>query len=328
MKIICLAVSLFVCSIAFSQQKKPVPIIFDTDIAPDYDDVGAMALLHAFADKGEATILATISCNAFETTAPTLSVLNTYFNRPLIPIGITKKALPNKDCSQQWAQAIIAKYPHALQNNDAAEDAVQLYRKILSAQPDKSVTIVSVGFFTNLADLLNSGADEYSQLDGKALVIKKVKQLVSMAARIDKDGKTGYEFNVMIDAAASKKVFSEWPTPVTISGFEIGEKILTGIRLINNNNIQNSPVKDAFEVALKKDNNTLGRNSWDETAVLIAVRGIAPYFSYKKINFEIKDDGQNVTIPGEKFTYLTFKQTPEAIAKIIEDLMMHEPVKK
>src|SRR5688500_18258637 len=131
--------------VAFSKKPKPVPIIFDTDIAPDYDDVGAMALLHAFADKGEATILATISCNAFETTGPTLSVLNTYFNRPGIPIGITKQSLPNKDCSQQWAQAINAQYPHTLRSNDEAIEAVQLYRKILVAQPDKSVTIVSVG---------------------------------------------------------------------------------------------------------------------------------------------------------------------------------------
>jgi inosine-uridine nucleoside N-ribohydrolase len=327
MKKLLLIAFLFTPAVFFAQ-KQPVKIIFDTDIAPDYDDVGAMALLHAFADKGEATILATISCNAFETTAPTLSVLNTYFNRPQIPIGITKKDVPNKDCSQQWAQAIIAKYPHAVHSNNEVPDAVGLYRQILATQPDKSVTVVSVGFFTNLAGLLASAPDEYSALNGKELVIKKVKQLVSMAARIDKDGKTGYEFNVVVDAAASQKVFNSWPTPVIISGFEIGEKILTGIRLINNDTIQNSPVKDAFAVALAKDTNTKGRNSWDETAVLVAVRGIAPYFSYRKLNFEIKDDGQNVLIPGEKFTYLTFKQTPEAIAIIIEGLMMHQPIKK
>jgi inosine-uridine nucleoside N-ribohydrolase len=270
-----------------AQHSTAVPIIFDTDIAPDYDDVGAMAMLHAFADKGEARILATISSNAFETTVPTLSVLNTYFNRPDIPVGVVKADKPNKDCSQQWAQAIIANYPHALQSNDQA--------------------------------------DENSPLDGKALVKKKVKQLVSMAARIGKDGKTGYEFNVMVDPAATKKVFAEWPTPVIISGFEIGEKILTGIRLIHNDRIQNSPVKDAFSVALAKDSNTIGRNSWDETAVLIAVRGIAPWFGSRKVNFDVEADGKNVLIPGKKFTYLTFKQTPQQIAKVIEDLMMHQP---
>lgn len=328
MKKVIILLSLIIFCSSYAQKKKSVPIIFDTDIAPDYDDVGAMALLHAFADNGEATILATISSNTFKTTVPTLSVLNTYFGRPDIPVGIVKGTLPNKDCAQQWAQAIIAKYPHALKSNEEAMDAVKLYRKILSAQPDNSVTIVSVGFFTNLAALLNSTADKYSSLNGNALVKKKVKQLVSMAARIDKDGKSGYEFNVFVDAAASKKVLAEWPTPVTISGFEIGEKILTGIRLIHNDNIQNSPVKDAFKVALVKDSNTVGRNSWDQTAVLVAVRGIAPWFGYRKLNFDIENDGKNVLIPGEKFTYLTFKQTPEEIGKVIEDLMMHQPVKK
>src|ERR1700755_2008721 len=99
---------LFVCALTFAQ----VPVIFDTDIAPDFDDVGAMALLHAFADKGEAKILATISCNTFETTVPTLSVLNTYFRRPEIPIGITGGDFPNKACNEQWGEFINAKYPH------------------------------------------------------------------------------------------------------------------------------------------------------------------------------------------------------------------------
>ncbi len=318
--------SFFSC-ISSAQKHQIIPIIFDTDIAPDYDDVGAMALLHTFADMGEAKILATISSNAFATTAPTLSVLNTYFNRPGIPIGITKTTFPNKNCSQQWAQAIIARYPHALKSNDEAIDAVKLYRKILSSQPDTSVTIISVGFFTNLAGLLNSQADEYSKLNGVALVKEKVNKLVSMAARIDKDGKSGYEFNVMVDAKASQKVFSNWPTQMIISGFEIGEKILTGIRLINNKSIQNSPVKDAFQIALNYDSNKVGRNSWDETAVLVAVRGIAPWFSFRKLNFEIKDDGQDILIPGDKLTYLVFKQTPQEIGEMIENLMMHQPGK-
>jgi inosine-uridine nucleoside N-ribohydrolase len=303
-----------------------IPVIFDTDIAPDYDDVGALTLLHAFADKGEINLLATISCNTFETTVPTLSVINTYFKRPDLPIGVTKGSFPDKDCSQQWAQFINGKYPHKLKSNNEAEDAVALYRKILSTQPDRSVTIVSVGFFTNLANLLNSSPDQYSDLQGKDLVKKKVKHLVSMAASLGKDGKGGNEFNVVVDTKASQKVFNEWPTPIILSGFEIGEKVLTGIRLISNASIQSSPVKDAFKVALEKDQNTVGRNSWDQTAVLVAVRGMEPYFGSRKINFKIMDDGKSAVVPGDRFTYLTFKQSPEQIANVIEELMMHQPL--
>jgi len=311
----------FISTISLAQ----VPVIFDTDIAPDFDDVGAMALLHAFADKGEAKILATISCNTFETTVPTLSVLNDYFRRSEIPIGITKADFPNKDCSEKWAEFINAKYPHKLKTNADAEDALALYRKILVGQPDNSVTIITVGFFTNLANLLNSPADSYSSLTGKELVKKKVKQLVSMAASLGKDGKGGNEFNVVVDAKASQKVFNEWPTPIIISGFHIGEKILTGAPLIANAKITNSPVKDAFDVALKKNNQLQGRCSWDQTAVYVAIRGIEPFFTSRKISFDIKDDGKSVPIAGDKYIWLEFKQTPEQIAKGIEELMQHQP---
>ncbi len=318
-----LFILMFAASVTWAQ--KPVPVIFDTDIAPDFDDVGAMALLHAFADKGEATILATISCNTFETTVPTLSVLNTYFKRPEIPIGVTPGNFPNKDCREKWAEFINAKYPHALKSNADAENAVTLYRKILATQADQSVTIISVGFFTNLAALLESPADQYSKLNGMELVRKKVKHLVSMAASLGKDGKGGNEFNVVVDAPASQKVFNQWPTPIIISGFHIGEQVMTGIPLINEASIKNSPVKDAFEVALKFNKQTEGRNSWDQTAVYVAVRGMEPYFTSRKISFDIQADGKSVPVAGDKFTWLEFKAKPTEVAKGIEELMHHQP---
>lgn len=317
------ALWLFSCSTR--KETAVVSIIFDSDIGPDYDDVGAMALLHAFADNGEAKILATVSCNAFETTAPTINVINTYFNRPEIPVGILKSTTPYEPCRQGWTQFIVEKYPHAIKRNDDAQEAVSLYRRILSVQPDGSVTIVTVGFFTNLANLLDSSPDVYSPLSGKELVIKKVKHLVSMAARMDANTTSGHEFNIYADPGSARKVLSEWPTSILLSGFEIGAKILTGARLIANDQIQNSPVKDAYRVALEKDNNTMGRNSWDQTAVLVAVRGWEPYFNLRKVNFEIKEDGTNVLIPGENFMYLTEKMPPEETSKLIEDLMMHQP---
>jgi inosine-uridine nucleoside N-ribohydrolase len=307
--------------------QKPVPLIFDTDIGPDYDDVGAMAILHAFEDRGEAKILATISCNAFETTAPTLSVINTYFRRPEIPIGVIKSDFPNKACSQGWAQTIVKDYPHNIRSNAEAQDALDLYRKILSAEPDGSVTIVSVGFFSNLAKLLESGPDRYSSLSGKDLVKKKVKQLVSMAARLGKNDSGAYEFNVATDPASSQKVFSEWPTTVIFSGFGIGERIFTGIGLINNEAIRQSPVKDAFRIALTADHNSVGRNSWDETAVWVAVRGFEPYFNYRRLNLSVLADGKNILVPGDKFIWLEFKAQPETIARGLEELMMHQPGK-
>jgi inosine-uridine nucleoside N-ribohydrolase len=302
-------------------------VIFDTDMGPDYDDVGAIALLHTFQDRGKAKILATISCNAFEETGPALSVLNTYFKRPEIPIGVVKATIPNEGCKQRWVQAIVEKYPHKLKSNKDAVEAVSLYRRILAAQPDKSVTIITVGFFTNVANLLASPADKSSPLSGKDLVARKVKQLVSMAAGTGADEKGFREYNVRVDVAAAKKIFGEWPTPILFSGFEIGEKIRTGVPLTKNTTIANSPVKDAYTIALSVDNNTVGRNSWDQTAVLVAIAGHEPYFNIRKINFEIKDDGTTVLIPGEKFDYLVERMPAPEVAAAIEEMMMHEPGK-
>ncbi|PAM93006.1 nucleoside hydrolase, partial [Flavobacterium sp. IR1] len=74
--------TLLVFSITFSyggQETKPVPVIFDSDMGFDYDDVGALAVLHALSDNGEAKILATISSTKYEGVAAVMDVLNTYY---------------------------------------------------------------------------------------------------------------------------------------------------------------------------------------------------------------------------------------------------------
>src|ERR1700712_1501125 len=180
-----ISILIFCCAVSVSAQipHKTVHIIFDSDMGPDYDDAGAIAILHALADKGEANILATMASTKYEGVAGVLNVFNIYFNRPNIPVGVPKgNALDYRDF-QHWTDTLIARYPHKIKTNDEAQDAVTLYRKILASQPDKSVTIVTVGFLTNLSNLLNTTADKYSKLDGKQLVEKKVKLLVCMGGK-------------------------------------------------------------------------------------------------------------------------------------------------
>ncbi|MCO5237539.1 MAG: nucleoside hydrolase [Chitinophagaceae bacterium] len=325
--ILLFSISCLSVSIAQSKHTKPVPIILDTDIGPDYDDVGAVAVLHALADKGEAKPLAIMASNKNKLVAPTINILNTYFGRPDLPIGAPKGAGdPDHGATQQWPELLVSKYPHTIRSTDEVPDAVALYRKILAAQPNKSVTIVTVGFLTNLAKLLDSKPDTYSKLSGRELVAKKVKQLVSMAGKFP----SGREYNVFIDSAASAKVFLHWPTPVLYSGFEIGEKIITGKQLVSGNSIQNSPVKDAFAKAMSYGKNDAnGRHSWDQTAVLVAVRGAAPYYDIQKGEIILKG-GNNEwkNDPNGKQTYLVEKMPVEQVRAEIEALMMHQPVRK
>ncbi|MCC6289856.1 MAG: nucleoside hydrolase [Chitinophagaceae bacterium] len=310
-----------------AQKKQPVPVIFDTDMGPDYDDVGAMALLHYFEDRGDARILATMASSKHSNVAATLSVLNTYFQRPEIPVGIPKALADTMSDFQHWTDSLISKYPHNIKNNDEAEDAVKLYRKILATQKDKSVTIITVGFFTNLFQLLQSQPDKYSKLTGEALVQQKVQQLVSMAGIFP----AGIEFNIIKHKEAAKYVFEHWPTSIIISGFEIGKNIKTGIPLIKNKHIQNSPVKDAFRIAIPLSvQDSAGRMSWDETAVLVAIAGYAPWYDLArgKISVDVAD-GSNLWTEDKTGTHyhLIEKAPPAVIEKMINDMMMHVPGK-
>src|ERR1700722_6077526 len=171
-----LLVALLVTTFLASSQDKPLPVIFDTDMGPDYDDVGAITLLHAFADSGKATILATMASNKYEGVAAVINLFNTYFHRPEIPIGVPRTHAVNQKDKQHWTDSILAKYPHAIVRNDQAADAVTLYRRVLAKQADHSVVIITVGFLTNLQGLLQSKPDAFSTLDGLELVRKKVQQ--------------------------------------------------------------------------------------------------------------------------------------------------------
>src|SRR3954464_1881864 len=142
----CLLILFFTMPHVQAQKQKPVSIVFDSDIGPDYDDVGAITMLHAFADSGEAKILATVASDKYPNAAAVLSVFNTYFKKPNIPIGIVKGNGVNLADEQHWSDTLVAKYPHKIRSNDEAEDAVEVYRKVLSQQPDNTVTIVTVGF--------------------------------------------------------------------------------------------------------------------------------------------------------------------------------------
>jgi inosine-uridine nucleoside N-ribohydrolase len=308
------------------QSTGPVKIIFDTDLGPDYDDVGALAILHAMADSGKAEILATVASNKHELVVPSIEVINTYFGRPGIPLGAPKSDGANMGSSQHLADSIVAKYPHKLNSTSEAEDAVAVYRKTLSSQPDESVTIVTVGFLTNLSNLLNSQADNISDLTGTELVKKKVKLLVSMAGGFP----SGREFNIHIDASSSKNVCENWPGKIIFTGFEIGSKIFTGLRLINSD-VMNSPVKDVFRISIPMspgDRN--GRMSWDETAVLIGVYGTDEFFDTVQGKIIINADGSNTweDSPAGKHYYVKMKKPVSEITKFLEDRMMHLPMKK
>ena len=179
---------------------------------------------------------------------------------------------------------------------------------------------------TNLEGLLKSGADSASSLTGLELVRKKVKKYVAMAGMFPE----GKEFNVCNDSTASKYVFENWPTPILFSGYEIGEKLLTGHRL-STSQIE-GPAHWAFQYCLKtyEGKQVQNRNSWDQTAVLCAVRDPEKYFYLSgKGTFICNTDGSNTWNPDKDsgHRFLIHKYPYRIIADQIEDLMMNQPAK-
>lgn len=310
---------MFVVLFVWKVNAQTPSVIFDSDMGPDYDDVGAIAMLHTLADSGQVKILAMAASTRFEGVASVFDVFNTYFKRPDIPVGVPKDAAVEQKDWQHWTDSLIKKYPHRIKKNADARDAIEVYREALSKAPDKSVTIITVGFLTNLANLLHSKPDKHSKLGGKELVEKKVRNLVSMAGWFPK----GKEFNVHMDAASSQIVFREWPTPILLSGGEIGMKIKTGLPLTQNASIQNSPVKDVFSLCIPMDKQDVnGRSSWDETAVLIAIKGHERYYDLKCGRIIVAQDGSNTwDEKGKEHCYVVEKLPIASMEKVINDLI-------
>src|SRR5690554_1821076 len=105
-------VGLFSCNYATgkSYASPKEMIIFDTDMGPDYDDVGTIAVLHALAYRGECEILATVSSNSHMSVAPTIELLNRYFKRPDIPIGIPDHKVIDFTADNHWNDSVITKF--------------------------------------------------------------------------------------------------------------------------------------------------------------------------------------------------------------------------
>lgn len=324
-----------------SSPKEPVKVIFDTDMYTDFDDAGALACLHALADAGECEILATVANTRDCLSVAMCEIINTFYGRPGIPVGCSKEIgrTGAEKAHLLRYEATVKKYAKWVKhmNSNAAPDANRVYREILAAQPDNSVVICSVGFLTNMRRLLETKADEISPLDGKALVAKKVKKWVAMACKYPH----GTEYNSMIDPASSAIALKEWPTPIVFTDYEYGRDIFSG-RALAEASVKDNPVADVFagnipsrdEIRrdparhLRRAYGMGGRSAWDQTAVLIAVRGTDELFNTSRGTYRmVGEKGENEWAPAEDGPHVrvTEKAAKADVGRLIDELMMRPP---
>lgn len=277
---------------------EPIPVVFDTDISGDVDDVLALAMLHALADRNECVLKAVTISKINPLTAPFVDAVNTFYGRGDIPIGVTRDAqrreskylslVKTKDSSE-------LRYPHDLLSSQEAPDAVAILRKTLAEADDHSVVLIQVGLAANLADLIESPADAISPLTGEQLVRQKVRLTSVMAGAFEPvNGNQRYlEANVKNGIGSMQRFAEKWPqdSPVVWSDFLVGlaapyprESVARDFAYVPHHIVRES--------YLLHSGPNHDRPTWDLTSVLFAVRPKDGYFGLSEPGLvTVEDDG-------------------------------------
>jgi len=310
----------------FSQVK----IIFDTDFGGDVDDLGALVMLHHFIDKGECDLLAVMCWSTEQYSVDAVDAVNHYYNHPNIPVGTRKGTLHYE--SWNYSKPIADKFSHTLNSKDA-EDAITLYRKILAKSDDKSIVVVTVGPLMNIQNLIKSEADSISELTGKELIEKKVKEFVIMGGQFPV-GEREWNFDGDMPGV-TQFVLQNISVPIVFSGFEVGAAIKTGevFNTLNKDTplyvgfmhfSQNAPwIKANFKGSI------LNNSTFDQTAVLYAVLGgVGTYWDKMEGGTcEVQKElgaSKWITGPITNQSYLKLNMKPEKMALLIESIMLHK----
>ena len=298
----------------------PVRLILDTDMSGDCDDAGALAVIHSLADRGECRLLAVVTNRKDKTNASAAAVdaINTYYGRVGIPIGTDKVGPTDLQRTSAYTQALRTEFPHQAKPDDQMPDAFDVYRRVLASQPDGSVTICSVGAFSNLAELCRRAPE---------LVRAKVRRLVVMGGEFPKSRRP--ETNVRTHREAARIVATDWPTEIVWHGYEVGNALITGTAL--KQTPKNNPVRRAYELKPFGNRPAIegGQPSWDQGAALFAVRGEEPELWEVVGGGRVLVDDEGGTTweagaPG-RHSYVKIKGDPAKLAAVIEALMSQPP---
>ena len=265
-------------SVEEAQQVSVPLIILDTDIGSSTDDLFAMEMLYRYEQQGRCRLLGLVVDRMGEDCAACADVMNTWFGHGNTPIGLVRDGIGNP---QVWIdyRALPTHtdsdgnlmFRRSVADCSTLPDGWQLYRQLLAAQPDHSVTIVSTGFVTCLAQLLQSVPDSYSALDGVELVRRKVKCLYVMGGVFGESEEP--DFNFAQGIAFASEFFSLWPQEVDMvfSPQEVGENVdYTPEQVIAD--IDWTDMHPIKQVYMNYNCNT-GQRMWDPMAVINAVEG-------------------------------------------------------
>ena len=118
-------------------------IIFDTDIGSSTDDLFALEMLYRYEQQGACKLLGVVVDREGEDCAAVADVMNNYFGHASTPIGLVRKGIPApavwidyKSLPTYTNDDGGLMFRRSVDDYSALPDGWQLYRRLLSRQPD------------------------------------------------------------------------------------------------------------------------------------------------------------------------------------------------
>ncbi len=300
-----------------------VNVMIDLNIDGDCTNMGALSLLHEYANQGKVRILATTACFNSPLATGCIKAINRYYGRGELPVGILH--CQNETHPTPFMKPVNETFCKNKPDGEDAPDTVEVLRRALAQEPDGSVTFVVAGCFASAAALLQSAPDSISPLSGQDLCNRKIKRLVAMAGQFPTFDEIFAENNIRVQIPAAKYVMKHWENELVLSGFEIGIRTLSLLEF-RLNGPDDHPLKMMYVINDgEKEWYMEGNPSYDQTAVMEAVEP-GKYFDYHAFGHINVTDKEGYTIweaiEGGKQTYLMPKVPLNEVAKVINGMFL------
>ena len=248
-------------------------IFIDTDMGADCDDVAAIAILAHFHKLSKINLLGISHTSANPRTVEYLDMVCRFYGYETENLAAAGKEWGVGEFREGFFEEVLNGFTYA--KSSLGLNAVQLMRKQLSAAKD--ATILCIGPLNNMSRFLDSLPDEISPLSGKEILAQNVKEVVVMGGifdnkRYDFYGETfEVEYNIKLDACASKNFIENCPTKITFVEFELGYNVKTFADTVAAE--KETPIRRAYQLFGVRE-----RESWDVIAALYCLFGENGYY--------------------------------------------------
>ena len=293
--------------------------IVDTDFAGDPDDALGLGNVVDAHEADAINLLGVVVSSSLETSAPGVKGFLEAYGHGSIPVYAYQGSAGAYN--DNYSGQLRDRFGTPGETRAAYADDVTGYRTLLAGAPDASVKIIGLGALTSLSRLLDSPADGISPLTGRQLVAAKVINLTQVGGAFPNSGATP-EYNLSRDIAASRNVYTTWPTPIIAHGFEPGSSVLSGPPYGADPQID--PIKYAFDLSQAAGylSGNLKRSSWDPLAAHYAIYGPRSSYGLGGANgtMTIDDAGNNVwsASPAGNVSYVSRIASTSALGRELD----------